>query len=81
MKPGTVFDTEKFQFALDLHRRWLGNDWRGVAEQAGISEATLSRLKRGRTLSVDSFLALCRWAKLDANDFIQPAAIGKRATP
>lgn len=71
MKPGTVFDIEKFQFALDLHRRWLGKDWRGVAEQAGISQSSLTRLKQGRTPTVDTFLALCRWGKLDANDFLR----------
>lgn len=71
MKPGTVFDIQKFQFALDLHRRWLDDDWRAVADLAGVSQSSLTRFKQGRTPSVDTFLALCRWANLDANDFIK----------
>lgn len=51
---------------------------REVAEQAAISIATVSRIERGDTKSVDSatLLALARWIGADAQEFLQRPEVG-----
>jgi transcriptional regulator with XRE-family HTH domain len=47
--------------------------WKKVAEQAGVSASTLTRMAQGKRPDVDSLAALVAWSGLQADDFILPA--------
>ena len=42
-----------------------------VADAAGVSASTLTRMAQGRRPDVDSLAALLRWSGLEASDFIR----------
>lgn len=65
------FDTGGFFAALDRQRTARKLAWRKVAEQAGVSASTMTRLSQGKRPDVDSLASLCAWAKLSADDFMQ----------
>jgi len=65
-----AFDQGAFFSALDAVRESRGLTWKDLAEHAGVSPSTLSRMGNGRRPDVDSFAALLRWSRLDAEDFI-----------
>ena len=65
-----LFDGDGFYAALDSARIARKLKWKDVAGQAGISASTLTRMAQGRRPDVDSLAALCRWASLDAQDFM-----------
>lgn len=59
-------DISAFCSGLDAVRASRRLDWRGVSAETGVSESTLSRMRRrGVKLEVDGFLSLCAWAGLD----------------
>ncbi|KCZ54175.1 hypothetical protein HY29_15645 [Hyphomonas beringensis] len=64
------FDVAKFFAALDEIRRSEKLSWKGVAEKAGVSASTLTRIGQGKRPDVDGMAALSAWANLDANSFI-----------
>jgi transcriptional regulator with XRE-family HTH domain len=63
------FDQAGFFSALDAVRESRGITWKQVADSAGVSQSTLSRMSQGRRPDVDSFVALLRWSSLEAEDF------------
>jgi transcriptional regulator with XRE-family HTH domain len=69
--PTTTFDAEALYGALDAQRRGRGLTWKKVAEAAGVSASTLTRMAQGRRPDVDSLAALLRWSGLDAAAFIR----------
>jgi transcriptional regulator with XRE-family HTH domain len=66
-----TFKTGAFYTAIDDTRHFFHLTWAQVAEQSGVSASCLSRLKRGREVTLDNLAALIDWAGLDFNDFIE----------
>jgi transcriptional regulator with XRE-family HTH domain len=73
-----VFDQRLSATVLDAFRASRGLTWRQVAEQAGVTPSTLTRVQQGRSPNVDGFPALCRWAGLtDVGRFIRTGGRGR----
>ena len=65
-----VFDAEAFYSALDSARQEHGLTWKKVADQAGVSASTLTRMAQGKRPDVDSFSRLVTWSGLSADEFV-----------
>ncbi len=65
------FDAAAFHAALDGVRQSRRVNWRQVANQAGVSASTLTRMAQGRRPDVDSLAALLSWAGLSADAFVR----------
>lgn len=65
------FDAEAFYEALDAQRQAKKMVWRQVAEQAGVSASTFTRMAQGKRPDVDGLAALCAWSGLSADDFVR----------
>lgn len=65
-----AFDHEGFFEAIDAARISRQTTWRQIANEAGISQSTLTRLAQGKKPDVESLAALVSWADLDANMFV-----------
>src|SRR5258708_5209563 len=65
------FDTEAFHAALDGQRRARNLTWKQVAEQAGVSASTLTRMAKGKRPDVDGFAALSGWSGLTPTRFFR----------
>lgn len=65
------FDAAAFYAALDAQRAAKSLTWKDVAEQAGISASTLTRMAQGRRPDVDGLACLLAWSGLDAHEFIK----------
>jgi transcriptional regulator with XRE-family HTH domain len=55
--------------ALDQQRRHEGLTWRGLAKKLGISPSTFTRMAQGRRPDVDTFVTLCSWLAVPAEEF------------
>lgn len=75
------FDQAGFFSALDAVRESRGFTWKQLADSAGVSQSTLSRMGQGRRPDVDSFVALLRWSNLEAEDFVVNEGSEKGAEP
>jgi transcriptional regulator with XRE-family HTH domain len=68
--------------ALDSKRRAKGLSWRQLANKAGVSQSTLTRMQQGKRPDVDTFASLVRWLGMPAEVFLKPENPGdKRAAP
>ena len=74
-----TFDTAGFFVALDAQRRSKSMTWRGVADGAGVSASTLTRMSQGKRPDVDGLASLLAWSGLTAEDFIREE--GERVQP
>lgn len=74
------FDVEGFYAALNAARLSRHMTWKEVAEEAGMSASTLSRIGQGKRPDVDGLAALLAWSKLKAEAFI-PGAGDEEAEP
>src|SRR2546427_12739057 len=71
------FDAEGFHAALDSQRKALGMTWKEVADEAGVSASTLTRMAQGKRPDVDGLAALLAWSGLKAEEYLKgrrPAA-------
>lgn len=68
-----IFDLAAFHAALDSQRVAKGLAWKEVAEQAGVSPSTLTRMAQGRRPDVDGLALLLAWSGLDAAQFLPQA--------
>jgi transcriptional regulator with XRE-family HTH domain len=75
------FDQAGFFSAIDAVRESRGVTWKQVADGAGVSQSTLSRMGQGRRPDVDSFVALLRWSSLEADDFVLDESSEETAEP
>lgn len=64
-------DVQALYDALDQQRRVKKFSWRQVAEAAGVSPSTLSRMAQGKRPDVDSFATLVDWLGAPAGDFLR----------
>ena len=71
---GAHFDGEGFFAALESTRQARRLTWRKVADEAGVSASTLTRLSQGKRPDVDSLGALSQWAGVQADDFFRNSA-------
>lgn len=65
------FDGEKFIKTLDSTRQARALSWRKVADEAGVSASTLTRLSQGKRPDIDSLGALSHWAGVETDSFFQ----------
>lgn len=72
--PDVKFDGDAFFAALDAQRQARRLTWKKVAEEAGVSASTLTRMSQGRRPDVDSLAALSVWAGLDTDEFMRSAS-------
>lgn len=63
------FDGDKFIKTLDSTRQARSLTWRKVADEAGVSASTLTRLSQGKRPDVDSLGALAHWAGVETDTF------------
>lgn len=77
------YDAAGFYAALDAQRVSKRLNWKQVAEEAGVSASTLTRMSQGKRPDVDSLAALARWSGLSVDDFfVSPSGErAKRASP
>jgi transcriptional regulator with XRE-family HTH domain len=75
------FAAGAFIAALDSERSARGLAWKQVAEQAKVSQSTLTRLTQGKRPDVDSLAALVDWAGLSADDFMVRVLNKREAEP
>jgi transcriptional regulator with XRE-family HTH domain len=75
------FDGDAFVAALDRTREARKLTWRKVADQAGISASTLSRMQQGKRPDVDSLAALATWAAFDVDLFFRSEAPAMEVVP
>ena len=67
------FDVSAFHAALDAQRSAQNLTWKDVAEQAGVSASTLTRMSQGKRPDVDGLALLLAWSGLDASAFLPSA--------
>lgn len=79
-KLGT-FDAEGFFGALDATRQARKKNWRQVAQEAGVSASTLTRMAQGKRPDVDSLAALAAWSGLKADDYVRKGTDRPEAEP
>lgn len=68
---GTPIDLKRFRRDLDWHRR--RNDattWTALAEQAGVSPAMFTRIRKGSGVTLEAFVQLCAAFHLDPIDYM-----------
>jgi transcriptional regulator with XRE-family HTH domain len=76
------FDADAFFEALDAARIARKLNWKQVAEAAGVSASTLTRMSQGKRPDVDSLAALVAWSGLSADTFVVGRQTsGSRAEP
>lgn len=62
---------QAFGNAVYAHRQAVGfPSLRDLGDQLGVSAPTLSRVERGERCDVETFAALCRWMRADANEWL-----------
>jgi len=67
------FDARALYEALDAQRRERNLSWRQVADEIGVSTATLTRTRLGGRMEVDGMLAMTRWLGRTAESFTHPS--------
>lgn len=63
------FDAEGFFAALNLTREAKNLSWKEVANSAGVSASTLTRMGQGKRPDVDTLAALASWSAIDVRVF------------
>jgi transcriptional regulator with XRE-family HTH domain len=72
-----TFAGDAFFAALDAEREARRLSWKKLADAAGVSPSTLTRIGQGKRPDVDTFAKLCRWAGFDADAFFVAAEPAK----
>lgn len=68
--PDAKLDVEALVGALDAQRQAKGFSWRQLADKAGVSQSTLTRMQQGKRPDVDTFASLVRWLGIPAEQFL-----------
>ena len=64
------FDSKALYQALDEQRRNRNLTWDQVANEIGVSKATISRTKGGGRMEVDGMLAMVGWLGVPVECFV-----------
>ena len=65
------FDGKALYAALDTKRKSRGLSWREVADEMGVSAATISRTREGGRMEVDGMLAMVAWLDAPVERFVR----------
>lgn len=65
------FDAQALHRALEERRKARGMTWSQVAEEVGVSIATIQRLRAGGRMEVDGMLAMVGWLGLPVENFVR----------
>ena len=77
----STFDLSGFFSALDAERAARRLSWRRVADEAGVSASTLTRMSQGKRPDVDGLVRLSGWAGLKVEQFTAPADPARHPQP
>lgn len=69
--PKGNFQAEAFYAALDGIRLSRRLTWKKIAEDAGVSASTLTRMAQGKRPDVDTLAALSAWSRLNVDDYVE----------
>lgn len=58
------------ELSLQLKRKRGNRGIREVANEIGISHATLSRIESGKQPDLDTFTKVCKWLEIDPNSIL-----------
>jgi transcriptional regulator with XRE-family HTH domain len=67
------FDSKALYQALAERRTSLGMSWKQVADEIGVSAATLMRTRQGGRMEVDGILAMVGWLGRTVESFTREA--------
>ena len=67
--PDSRLDVNALVAALDAQRRSRQLSWRKLAEEAGVSPSSLTRMQQGKSPDLNTFSALTGWLNLPAENF------------
>lgn len=56
--------------ALNAEREGRGLSWRKLAQEAGVSPSSLTRMQQGKLPDVNTFTALTHWLRMPAEQFM-----------
>jgi transcriptional regulator with XRE-family HTH domain len=76
-----TFDAVGFYEALDATRRSKSLNWKQVADEAGISASTLTRMAQGKRPDVDGLAALVAWSGLEVDQFVRKIGAHRKPEP
>jgi transcriptional regulator with XRE-family HTH domain len=79
--PDTIVDVAGLIAALDAQRKAQKLSWRKLAEKAGVSASTLTRMQQGKLPDVNTFTKLTRWLRIPAEQFLIHASPRRRGEP
>ncbi len=79
--PKVEFQGGAFYRALDATRASRQLNWKQVADEAGVSASTLTRMAQGKRPDVDSLAALVRWSGLSADPYVGAPTVMHTAEP
>jgi transcriptional regulator with XRE-family HTH domain len=65
------FDTAALYHALEQQRIERNMTWRQLADEVGVSVATITRTRSGGRMEVDGMLALVRWLGVPVETFVR----------
>lgn len=78
-QPSSV-DFQKFSGLVKAKRAQRG--LRQIAEEiGGVSASTLSRIEQGNVPDLDTFMRICRWLGVSADDFLADTSADFEAAP
>ena len=66
---GATVDVGALYAALDQKRKHKSLTWRGLAKVTGTSPSTFTRMAAGNRPDVDTFMTLCSWLGVPAEEF------------
>lgn len=75
--PRGSFDSDGFYAALNQTRATRGLTWKEVADEAGVSASTLTRMAQGKRPDVDGLASLVAWSGLSADDYIGRGSVAR----
>jgi transcriptional regulator with XRE-family HTH domain len=68
---GATVDVGALYAALDQKRKQQTLTWRGIARMTGTSPSTFTRMAQGHRPDVDTFMTLCSWLGVPAEEFMR----------
>lgn len=74
---GATVDVGALYAALDQKRKQEGLTWRGLAKATGTSHSTFTRMSQGHRPDVDTFMTLCSWLSVPAEEFTRAGQEGE----
>lgn len=74
---GMTVNVKVLYEVLDLERRQEGLTWRQLAKATQTSPSTFTRIAQGHRPDVDTFMRLCSWLGVSAEEFKRDSELGE----